>query len=182
MRGKIELTKEAILAAEDYIPVTIKEQWVTDCADKCFDRLSITADGEQMPPMYMINESLKARYLMGAFVGMYLGLKYEPDGSDALLMGVEDYDKWAGSHVFNQIERLKRDPDVRDKCFDLLCDYRALEKRFHSSIIGLLTVQNDSVIRQQDLMATQMKQMPELMRQLRELTGKVEEDAEQSAV
>ena len=173
MRQRVELTKELLLGAEDYIPVTIKEHWVSDCASKCFDRLSITADGEQMPAMYMVNDSLKARYLMGAFVGMYLGLKYEPDESDALLMSVEEYEKWAGSHVFNQIERMKRDPDVRDKCFDMLYDYRALEKRFHSSIIGLLAVQNDSVIRQQDLMATQMKQMPELMRQLRELKGKV---------
>ena len=182
MSEKIILTAEMIQSAKDYIPVGIKEAWVSDNASKCFDRLQITADGEQMPPMYMINESLKARYLMGAFVGMYLGINYMPDDSDPTLMASADYDRWAGSHIFNQIERMKRDPDVRDKCFDLLYDYRALEKRFHSSIIGLLAVQNDSVIRQQDLMATQMKQMPELMRQLKELTGKVEKDAEQSPV
>ena len=147
-------------------------------ADKCCNRLSITADGEQMPPMYMINDSLKSRYLLGAFVGMYLGMKYEPDASDKLLMSEMDYDKWAGSHVLNQMERLKRDTDVRDKCFDLLYDYRMLEKRFHSAIIGLLTVQNDPVIRQNEMMANQMKALPELLGQLKELQEKVETDAE----
>lgn len=178
MSKTIELTKEMIQAAKDYVPVAVKEQWVSDCAEKCFDRLSITADGEQMPPMYMVNDSLKARYLMGAFVGMYLGLKYEPDESHALLMSAEDYDKWSGSHVFNQIERLKRDPDVRDKCFDMLYDYRMLEKRLHSSVLGLLTVQNDPVIRQNEMMAAQVKAMPEVLRQIKELRGEVPEEAE----
>lgn len=178
MSKTVELTKEMIQAAKDYVPVAVKKQWVSDCAEKCFDRLSITADGEQMPPMYMVNDSLKARYLMGAFVGMYLGLKYEPDESHALLMSAEDYDRWAGSHVFNQIERLKRDPDVRDKCFDMLYDYRMLEKRLHSSVLGLLTVQNDPVIRQNEMMAAQVKAMPEVLRQIKELRGEIPEEAE----
>lgn len=178
MSEKIILTAEMIQAAKDYIPVVIKESWVNDCAEKCFNRLSITADGEELPPMYMVNDSLKARYLMAAFVGLYLQEKYVSDEKDPMLMCEEDYDKWAGSHVFNQIERMKREPDVRDKCFDLLYDYRMLEKRFHSAIIGLLTVQNDPVIRQNEMMANQMKALPELLGQLKELQEKVETDAE----
>lgn len=175
---KVELTKEMILAAKDYVPLEVKRAWVADCSDKCFDRLAITADGETMPPMYMVNSGLKARCLMGAFVGMYLGLDYEPDADNALLMSAEDYDKWAGSHIFNQFERMKRDPDVRDKCFDLLFDYRVLEKMFHAAVNGLLLVQNDPVIRQNELMATQMKELPKVLTQMKELQKKVSKDGD----
>lgn len=178
---RIEVTKEMLLAAKDYVPLEVKKAWVADCADKCFDRLAITADGETMPAMYMVNSGLKARYLMGALVGMYLGLDYEPDGGDALLMSAEDYDKWAGSHVFNQIERMKRDPDVRDKCFDLLFDYRALEKQFHAAVGGILTVQNDPVIRQNELMAAQMREMPKVLNQIKEMQEKVSKEKESTS-
>lgn len=178
MSEKIILTAEMIQAAKDYIPIAMKETWVADNAAKCFDKLAITADGEQMPAMYMINDSLKARYLMAAFVGLYLGAEYLADEKDPALMSAEDYDRWAGSHVFNQIERMKHNQDIRDKCFDMLYDYRILEKRFHSYIIGLLTVQNDAVIRQNEMIANQMKALPELLGQLKKLQEKVEQDAE----
>lgn len=179
----IELTKEMILAAKSYIPLGIKDAWVADCSAKCFDRLAITADGEQMPPMYMVNASLKSRYLMGAFVGFYLCADYMAESEDnKALMSMEDYDKWAGSHIFNQLERWKRDADVKDKCFDILSDYRVLEKRFGLAINSLLTVQNDQVIRQNDLVKNQiMQEMPELLKglqELQELKGKEKESTQ----
>ena len=153
----IEITKEMIQAAKDYIPLGVKEAWVSDNAAKCFDRLQITADEQPMPPMYMVNNGLRARYLMAAFVGFYLCKDYTAESEEnKALMSVEDYDEWAGSHVFNQIERWKRELDIRDKCFDMLSDYRALEKQFNAAVNGLLSVQNDQVIRQNDLMKFQI--------------------------
>lgn len=183
---RIEVTKEMLLGARDYLSLGIKEAWVRENAEKCFDRLAITADDEPMPPMYAVNGALKSRYLMAAFVAFYLRQDYEALKDDTALMSEEEYDRWAGSHVFNQIERWKRDSDLRDKCYDLLYDYRDLEKRFTAQIVGLLTVQNDSVIRQNELTASQMKELPAVLEQLKELQkareGEPEDGTADSAV
>lgn len=169
MNNTVQLTKEMLLNASDYIANSDKEAWVADTAPKCFDRLSIAVNGDTMPEMYMVNTGLKSRYLMTAFVKQYLKQEYEADGTDAALMSDTEYDKWAGGHVFCQVDRWKRDVDVRDKCYDLLYDYHDLEKRFTSQIMGLLTIQNDSVLRQSQYMETQFKQLPEVISQLKEL-------------
>ena len=177
MSDKIEITKEIMLAARDYVPNAEKEAWAAENATKCFDKLSIKgSDGEPAPDMYMVNSGLKARYLMGAFVGMYLGQKFEAEQDGSALMSEADYDRWAGSHAINQIERWKRDADLRDKCYDMLSDFKDLEKRLSAQISGLLSVMNDPVMRQNEYMAAQVKQMPELLEQLKEFQGKVEEN------
>lgn len=170
--SKIEITRKMMEAAKDYIPLAIKEAWAADCGAKCFDRLAITADEEPMPPMYMVNYGLKSRYLMAVLAGMYFGAEYTPDEKDPALMGVEDYDAWAGSHVLNQIERWKFDAALKSKAFDILYDYKDMEKRISSQISGLLAVQNDFVIRQSEYMANQIKQFPQLLEQMKELQGK----------
>lgn len=175
---KITITKEMMEAARDYVSNAEKEAFVAECATKCFDKLAITADGEAAPDMYMVNSGLKARYLMGAFAVLYLNrtdVSFEE--TDALLMTSESYDLWAGSHVLNQVERWKRDSDLRDKCYDLLADYKDLEKRLSTQINGLLNVMNDSVMRQNEYMAAQVKELPAMMEKLKELQeGKGEED------
>ncbi len=125
-----------------------------------------------MPPMYSVNVGLKNRYLMTAFVKLYLGSKdLLTELADEWLMTEEDYDRWAGSHVFGQLERWKRDNEARDKCFDLLADFKDLSKWFSTQINSLLTVQNDGVLRQTQHMAAQMKELPALLKQLKELQG-----------
>lgn len=179
MSKKIEITKDMMLAARDYIPNAEKEAFVAECATKCFDKLAITGtDGEPAPDMYMVNSGLKARHLMGALIGLYFGqadwgLQVSED--DQWLIPEELYDLWAGSHALNQIERWKRDAELRDKCYDMLADYKDLEKRLSAQINGLLTVMNDPVLRQNEYMAAQVKQMPELLKQINELQGKVED-------
>ena len=170
------LTKEMIQKAEDYTTNAFKEAWCGETAPKCFNRLAITADGEPMPPMYMVNEGLKKRYLMTVFVGAYLREEYEMDKSDEALMSEADYDRWAGSHVFCQLERLKKDKDICDKCYDILYDYRELEKRLSTQISGLLNAQNDFVQRQSQLMTAQLKELPQVREQLEELIKRREKD------
>jgi hypothetical protein len=101
-------------------------------------------------------------------------LKQEKDADerDAALMSDACFDRWAGSHVFNQLERLKRDAELRDKVFDLLADYKDLEKRFSAQLAGLLTVQNDSVVRQSQYTAAQMKALPGLLEELKKLSDR----------
>ena len=175
---RIVITKEMLLAARDYVEIGVKEAWCKENAMKCFDKLAITADDEPVPPMYMVNAGLKARYLMAAFAAFYLRQDFEALESDNALMSVEEYDRWAGSHALNQIERWKQDRELRDKCFDLLSDYKDLEKQFSIHINGLLAAMNDMVIRQNDYMAAQMKELPALLEQIKDMQGKAESHAE----
>lgn len=174
---KIKITREMLAEAEDYLPCTAKEAWVEENAAKCFDRLAVKVDEDPLPPMYMVNEGIKRRYLMAAFAKLYMKQEYDADERDPALMGAEDYDKWAGGHVFSQMERLKRDAEARDKCFDLLDDFRDLEKRFFAHIAGLLAVQNDAVVRQAQYSTASLQALPGLLEQLKALQdGKGEAD------
>ena len=165
MSERIEITKEMLAGARDYVPNAEKEAWVAENA-------AITSDGEELPTMYMVNEGLRRRFLMTAFVKTYLRQEAEADERDAALMSDACFDRWAGSHVFNQLERLKRDAELRDKCFDLLADYKDLEKRFSAQLAGLLAVQNDAVVRQAQYTSTQMKALPGLLEELKKLADR----------
>lgn len=167
MNGKIEITKGMMEAARDYVPLTEKEAWVAENAPKCFDKLQITADDEPMPPMYMVNTGLKSRYLMAALARLYFRAAPVDAAEDEQCMSVEEYDAWAGSHVMNQLERWKRDDAFRAKTYDLLFDYKDLEKRFSTQLSGLLAVQNDPVIRQAQQSAVMLKDFPAVLEQLK---------------
>ena len=165
---KYELTKKTIMEARTYLPLAEKMEFLSN-AQNCFDRLRITDGKEEMPPMWKENAGLKARYLMRVLLVNYLGISCEEE-SDYLITEAE-YDKYAGSHIIMQIERFKRDADkdARDTAYDLLSDYFHLEKSFQSEINALLGVQNDSIIRQQQMTKEAVALLPSIIEQLKEL-------------
>lgn len=147
-----KITVEQIEKANEYVPFIEKEKFVNSVADKCFDRLQISADsGDEnipIPPMYKENSGLKMRYAMGAFVKLYLKEDFESVEGEEYLMSLDDYDRYAGGHIFNQIERMKNgNADLRNKCFDLLQDYKVLEKMLNTEVYSLLQVMNEPVNR-----------------------------------
>lgn len=168
---KIEITKEMLAGANDYVPCAVKEAWVEENAAKCFDRLAVKVDDDPLPPMYMVNEGIKRRYLMAALATLYMKQEIEADERDPALMSEACYDQWAGGHVFNQLDRMKKDGGMKDKCFDLLYDYKDLEKRFSAHIAGLLAVQNDTVVRQAQYFTASLQALPGLLEQLKALQG-----------
>lgn len=175
--AKIILTEQDVLKAKSYIPIMEKEKWVQTAAPVCIDKMMIAAkEGDfnlPMPAMFKDNLQRKSRCLMTAFVVMYLGRKI--DITDDGMMGADDYDRYAGSHVFNQLERLKGKAEVRDKVFDILSDYRDLEKRLNTEVYNLMQIQNDGVSRQMAMM--QMQTTPEAlqsgMAELKKLTDQL---------
>ena len=174
--GKIIISAQDIENANNYVPLEKKEEWVSINATKCFDKLAITADGEDMPPMYMVNVGIKNRYLMAALAGMYLKKQFNSDVKDDALMDIDAYDEWAGSHIFCQIDRLKAVKEARDKCYELLYDYHELEKMLSAQIHGLLEVQNDQVMRMGEYTSTQLKDLPSVIEQLKAVQQAREED------
>lgn len=165
-----KLTRDHLAAAKTYLPLAQKEAFCRKNSERCFDRLKITMDkGDELPPLWMENTALKKRYLMTALVRDYLGLACEEEDD---LMTEADYDRWAGAHIFMQLERLKKEKGaVCDTCYDLLSDYFELSKMFESQMKGRLNAMNDPVSRQQIVSDMAIKQLPkamEIMRMLQE--------------
>lgn len=133
VREHYVITEESMEEVNTYVPIRIKTDLVDLIADKCILKSEMTAeiDGQEMsmPPMYTENTNAKSRYLMGVLVRLYLCGGFKPESEDDIWIIPEDeYDKWAGGHVFNQLERFKQNPKYKNICFDLLSDYRDFEK------------------------------------------------------
>lgn len=150
----IKLTTQDVLQGKDYLTLAEKTAFVAHAAERCFDRMNVSLDngagGLDLPmaPMYKENTDRKGRYLMGLLARGYLGQAFQPAEKDPWLMSQDDYDRWAGGHVLNQLERMKgQRGEARDKVFDLLADYRDAERRLNTEIRGMLTVMNEPVNR-----------------------------------
>ena len=152
--------KEVFINAKSYVPLMQKEEIVSYCAERCIDRVVVNT-GEKFrgdtPPMYRENGQRKRRYLLGILARAYLRLDFEGCGGDRWLMSADDYDWVGGVQLINQIDRMKKQSDaLRDKAYDLLADYRDLEKMLKTEIYGMLQAMNDPVSRFQDLAAQSM--------------------------
>ena len=124
-----------------------------------------------MPTMYREDTNVKSRYLMGIFVRLYLCGTFKPDDEkDIWIIPEDEYDKWAGGHVFNQIERFKQNQKLKNTCFDMISDYKDFEKRFNTEVYSLINAMNDPVARQ--LAAMQASVTPDSMK---DILQKIEE-------
>ena len=88
---------------------------------------------------------MTAMLQMGVFVSCYLGIPYA--GDTDFQMAANEYDRWASSHIFNQLERMKSDKDIKDKVFDILDDYKDFQWAMRREIEILLGHRNDTVMR-----------------------------------
>lgn len=180
----ISITEEMIANARSYVPLSEKEAFVSVNAMKCFDKLSIgTGNNEKdgaMPPYYKENSGLKARYMMSALAELYFGAKFIPASeSDEWRMMEEQYEAWASANPFNQLERIKRttrNAEIRDKCFDIVSDFKVLEKMLNSECYGLLKAMNDPVTRFSMLMDAQTT--PEYVQSLMNSVSEAQEELE----
>lgn len=166
--------KEVFQGARSVLPLMQKAEIVAHCAERCIDRVVVNT-GEKFrgdtPPMYRENGQRKRRYLLGVLVRGYLAIDFDGCEGDPWLMSADDYDRMGGMTLLNRIDRMKKEGDVlRDKAFDLLADFRDLEKMLNTEIHANLAVMNDVVARMN--MAMQSAVTPE---KLQELTAMAEE-------
>lgn len=142
---RIVLTAEQMRNARTYLPLAKKIAFAEVAAQKSRLRVSLanSADGNALPDMFMESPERKMRFLQGLLVKYYLGLDFEGAEGEEYLMSADDFDRYAGSHILNQIERLKANKDARDICFDLLADYKVAEKMLNAELYGTVQIQND---------------------------------------
>ena len=92
---------------------------------------------------------------------------------NVVVMSADDYDLVGGVQMVNQIDRMKKQSDaLRDKAYDLLADYRDLEKMLNTEINANLAVMNDVVARM--AMSSAAAMTPESMKELVELAEQVQ--------
>lgn len=152
MEQKITVTPQMISKADSFVPLEEKVQIAEKIAEKCRNiiRIGTAAEAERMtalPDLYAENAERKARFLLGTLAKKYLRIDFDGAEGEDLLLALDDYNRLAGSHIVNQVERMKSDKDVRDKCFDILQDYKALEKMVNMEIYTTIQMQNDPVTR-----------------------------------
>ena len=152
MENKFEITKEIMANANTYMSIALKEVIASGKARECVrETYSIHAIGAAeahdgvygLPPVYCEDTGVKARIMMTCLMAYYLKVW---DDSKPLTCDIEDYDEWAGAHVLNQIERFKSG-EFREKAFDILADYRELERYMNSAIYSVLRELNDPAMR-----------------------------------
>ena len=161
------ITEEDIRNANTYVPIGEKSEFVEWVgANRCFDGLSISYNEEPLPTMWRENHELKSRYMLTALLKMYLHKEVETLEDDEWLMTRDEYDRWCKGHIFNTIERFKSNQSLRDQVFNLLYDYKDLEKRVNLELYGRLNVMNDLLLRAMQILGEQIT--PESLQQMTE--------------
>lgn len=162
----INITPEDVAKAHSYVPIAEKKRVSQSIAFFCCEAAAQeSADSMKDLPMlpYMVQEDRKLRlqFQMGLLAD-YFGMEYpeeiaifpkEDGGTEELplahCMAEEEYDRWAGSHVVNQLERLKKakGTDVSDKVFDILYDWKLYESMISAAIRDFMEQRNNGLNR-----------------------------------
>lgn len=181
------ITEEMIEKAETYIPLAKKTAFAKIVAPECIEALEMSVQKVQsdstlaLPQMYMENAQARQLYLLQFFLSEYLRIENVPEEFSS-----DDYDVYAGSHPFCQLEKLKNKAsttEIKDKIFNILADYRELKKYLDMEIDALLRGRNDALERFLAGMAiasdpeTVKRAIKELQEAGTELKGKLAERA-----
>ena len=175
----IQLTEQELLNAKTYLPTHRKIELIQYVAPKCIDKVEIHG-AEGVPPMFKVNPVRRNRYLMGIFAREYIGKTYEPVEKDEWLMAADDFDRYAGGHIFNQIDRMKKkNGEIRDKAFDILEDYGNLKRILYSELDSMVSIMNDPVHRIKAISAFDTS--PESLKQAAEELDKLKTELQEYA-
>lgn len=183
MENRFEITDEIMEKAQTYMPVMLKETIVGDVARVCVkeSRGIRRFDEEQteeeellygLPPVWAENTLNKSRVMMTVLMSYYLNVW---DSNASLLCSLDDYDEYAGAHVLNQLERYKSSK-YREKVFDLLSDYRDMEKRLNCAVYSVLRELNDPATRIMSALSTLSS--PEALDKMMEAVQEAQEGLE----
>ncbi|MBO5969231.1 MAG: hypothetical protein J6S14_12120 [Clostridia bacterium] len=150
---RVVITEKNIEDANSRIPVTLKYTLAKYIAEFCIDKRQITIkengqDSVALPDMAQRNTLRETQFKIGVFVKEYMDTDFEPvhDTDDKIipyLMAADEADKW--SDFETQLDRLKRNKAVADKCYEMLNDYHAFCRMVSIEIEQELQIKNDIV-------------------------------------
>lgn len=171
-KDKFKITEEMISNAKDYISFTDKIAIVNDLAESCIETVDKITDGiateTQLPIPQLYKEKVGAKqyFLMYYLLTKYLHIDIKADKWDD-----KQFDYYASSHIFNQLERFKSgEKEVKDKVFDILYDYKQLKQMLETEIFNLKESRNNTLDRIQNSIS--LFASPENVKQLNDLLQK----------
>ena len=152
---KFVVTEEMVRRVESYIPYVDKLTIVAETAGACLEAVDkgvedIASETRlAIPQLYKERIGAKQYFLLYYFLTRYLHIAIKDSG-----WTVEEYDRYASAHIFNQLERFKSgDVELRIKVFDILYDYKQLKSLLDTEIYELKTTNNSALDRLQSSIA-----------------------------
>lgn len=148
-----ELTREHMEKAQTYMPLESKIELANFIANLCLRPMPIAnaeifKEDEVYVPQ-LVEEDLAVKnivmtsILLSHYFFIDMELNGEMEGSDAFAL----YDKYAGGHLLNQIERFKSDKELKNKAFDIAEDWREFKKIVDTKIYNVKQNANDPLAR-----------------------------------
>lgn len=190
MANRFEVTKEMMENADSYMPIVMKEGISASVARACVrdtadihPLLSKEEDENDynVPPMYGEDTGAKARIMLTILMSYYLKVW---DRDKSFMCEDGEYDAVMESHIMNQIERFKA-TDLREKAFDILSDYKELEKYVNCAIYSVLREKNDPVLRMMEALGAvgAADNLSEILEKIKGLQDEIsEENARQERI
>lgn len=163
----ITITAQDIEQADSYLTIEVKTLLAQAIAGLAIEKVEMVTDtGEALPPMWKERRGTKELMLMGIFCRAYLKKDFAcnqipvRDAKTGELsetecdyfMTSEAYNEWAGSHVFNQLDKLKKDKSIADKVYDILDDFHSFRNMVNGEIRDMVDEKNDIVGRLSEYM------------------------------
>ena len=129
-----------------YLPLAEKKEIASEIAACCIlqYKTDVEMNGEVMYEPVVCAEDTAARWrcMMGVLL-YYTGVDFEPVEGYKWLMAQDDFDRAASRHPMNVLERMKANAAARDKVFDLLRDYKELDRLVSAEISARVAALND---------------------------------------
>ena len=182
----VKLTPEMIQNANTYLPILEKANLAEAIARRAVISVSFsyktseTAEPVPMPSGAQEAPFLTSMCLMGVLASKYL--KQGGDWDDDIQMPANLYDEWAGSHVMNQLERMKADKSIAGRVYDLLADYKEFRWMVRQMVETKVAQGMDVVSRLHQMLSASAldvspKQLEEALEQLEKMQRKMPEES-----
>lgn len=146
MSDKFTITGDVIARAKKYMPLDDKAAIAQSIAELCVVPMRTAKENEigngifALPPLYTEDGVIKRKCLLNVFLSYYFDVELDEVTSNV-------YDLFGESQIFNQLERMKTSPAVRDGVFDILTDYRELKGMVDAQIFAKIRNANDPLAR-----------------------------------
>lgn len=175
-KDKKILSEEDIRNAVSYLPLAKKTAMARAYAQDCLLQFDISTGNEEVDKVFpsRFQENPQKRMLYGMLVLLREYLKKMEDED----LSTEQYDVWGASSIFNQLDRFKssKDPEIRNKVYDLVDDYREFYRMLGTEINSLAEAKNDLLARfvQYVSLSQSPEALQEQLEQLEKLTQEID--------
>lgn len=140
------LTDEMMKKAKTYMPISEKIATAKVIAKNCVGNIKVAEQNKEgnkilsLPEIKSEDLALKTILLQNVLLGYYFDIDLDPNEDS-----YKQYDYYAGGHLLNQLERYKSNPELKNKAFDLLTDYKEFKKLVDTEIYNCKTNENDTL-------------------------------------